>query len=979
MRRGLDLILSRLREQPSPILAHRYLALVAELADEKEKFDRTLDLAEHLTESRPKEALRLALVAHRAYRHELRPLDIMIAVMEQRGKGERVRLLRAERDKLRKELEKNRKNPKGFDHPPGPAERAFDKKRLEVTFSSTRVPMGNLKSAGNEDSFQGESKLLEAAVMDLWDNESGEMTHHSHMILPTEPKKNRPENAENIGATQKIPPQASPFPPLEQRPQKSPPGPPAHPGALGNRPTGSEGDQDYGSPQKNVKKSPQIPPPISHPSPKYRVYPGVRSSREQQQKTILSPKLVQGLEGKRPGDTILGIRVNSKPPIRRQPPPKPTPRGSQKNYQPSEQDTRNSRASSHSASSSQISISGTTGSNNGLEPRLDKKTIPQIEYQRSKGSGESLPQIGGARDLQLFDDGLTISLSREKSQPVVPLEPQAALELLELDVAHQVPPKAIQEIPQQVPSVASGTKLRENLPDWDDGERTVVSQLSLEYRHDQTMRQTPQPGVALRIHAIGSPASGEVSRAENHLAEPQSGVMEPPHSEVLASSSDQQSAPGEVLSEVRPIQEDPIKSSQENQEEISASSNESGPTRPPRPLHLPLQAFDETRLVSFLIQGQELLPQGSSDQKIQETVEKKEDSPKDQEPGLPNPQVSEMIMVPLLTHGAEQAVMTLPPQVEELEKEVLATSLDDSQKAKITVNSSQEFSSELDFQEPTIIDSAEFSGTKTEIIPYPMDLHFGDEVPTEILAPNHREEKDWEGDSLNPSYISSPTPLASDRLISGDLAEELDPVPFEPYRLRASLSDQEPILTPENPAEVRIQSHDVGVMGDTGESRDSKSFEGIKLPRKLVDIMIAQIRASDAERKQGIIWSLLEGLWGEHPQEDTVYIMEQCSLTHFSLSFWGFYLRALMATGDFRRALQEVRFTLKLNPKLSWAMVAYEHLDEIWAGLGVKGFQWEPEWGIQSLMDLLNRVPKPSLASLVSSEGYEIVDDSAFF
>jgi len=94
-----------------------------------------------------------------------------------------------------------------------------------------------------------------------------------------------------------------------------------------------------------------------------------------------------------------------------------------------------------------------------------------------------------------------------------------------------------------------------------------------------------------------------------------------------------------------------------------------------------------------------------------------------------------------------------------------------------------------------------------------------------------------------------------------------------------------------------------------------------------------------------------------------------------SLPYWGFYLRSLIATGDHRRALNEIRFTLRLHKTLPWATLAFGLLPKIWEGLGVRGFSWEPEWGIQPLVDSLNRVPKPSLVSLVTGDSYQLIED----
>lgn len=99
--RGLDGILQRIRQGASKTLVDRYLALVAEIAGEREKAERSLDLAEALqTQGMTDDALAVAAMAHAADRANIRALDLMIAAMETKGRHAKADVLRTERNRI---------------------------------------------------------------------------------------------------------------------------------------------------------------------------------------------------------------------------------------------------------------------------------------------------------------------------------------------------------------------------------------------------------------------------------------------------------------------------------------------------------------------------------------------------------------------------------------------------------------------------------------------------------------------------------------------------------------------------------------------------------------------------------------------------------------------------------------------------------------------------------------------------------------
>lgn len=89
-----------MRLTPTPTLVNRYLALIAEIVDEREKQAHALALAEALIEHDKDQALAIAHMVYQADLGSTRALDVMIDVMTAKGRLGKAEVLRNERAKL---------------------------------------------------------------------------------------------------------------------------------------------------------------------------------------------------------------------------------------------------------------------------------------------------------------------------------------------------------------------------------------------------------------------------------------------------------------------------------------------------------------------------------------------------------------------------------------------------------------------------------------------------------------------------------------------------------------------------------------------------------------------------------------------------------------------------------------------------------------------------------------------------------------
>lgn len=100
MAKGLDVLLEHIRAEPKPTLIARYMALVQDLRDDREKSDLILRLASSLARSQPDEALRLAHEVYQLSPRHLEALDVMAEAFTAKGRFAKAAVLRLEREKL---------------------------------------------------------------------------------------------------------------------------------------------------------------------------------------------------------------------------------------------------------------------------------------------------------------------------------------------------------------------------------------------------------------------------------------------------------------------------------------------------------------------------------------------------------------------------------------------------------------------------------------------------------------------------------------------------------------------------------------------------------------------------------------------------------------------------------------------------------------------------------------------------------------
>lgn len=102
MAKGLDAILERIKERASPTLVERYLALLGDLDDEVDKAKRALAVAKVLQTQRSSQALSIAHMVYKSGQEQSAALDIMINILERRGRHRQAEQLRIEKQGLQK-------------------------------------------------------------------------------------------------------------------------------------------------------------------------------------------------------------------------------------------------------------------------------------------------------------------------------------------------------------------------------------------------------------------------------------------------------------------------------------------------------------------------------------------------------------------------------------------------------------------------------------------------------------------------------------------------------------------------------------------------------------------------------------------------------------------------------------------------------------------------------------------------------------
>ncbi len=114
-------------------------------------------------------------------------------------------------------------------------------------------------------------------------------------------------------------------------------------------------------------------------------------------------------------------------------------------------------------------------------------------------------------------------------------------------------------------------------------------------------------------------------------------------------------------------------------------------------------------------------------------------------------------------------------------------------------------------------------------------------------------------------------------------------------------------------------------------------------------------------------WDVMQGIWGEKPDGITIALLRELNLSRATRGFWGFYLDALLARGAGRKVLVEVATVVARERQLSWAKTGWQRLPTAWRQLGVRGFDWQEDEGVDALLNRLSQRPRQTLRSLLLS------------
>ncbi|MBM4252856.1 MAG: hypothetical protein FJ146_12865 [Deltaproteobacteria bacterium] len=142
------------------------------------------------------------------------------------------------------------------------------------------------------------------------------------------------------------------------------------------------------------------------------------------------------------------------------------------------------------------------------------------------------------------------------------------------------------------------------------------------------------------------------------------------------------------------------------------------------------------------------------------------------------------------------------------------------------------------------------------------------------------------------------------------------------------------------------------------------------LPAAAIQALSAQFQSqvvTDPAKALIAIWETIQGIWGEKPDSVTVALLQDLNLTHATRGFWGLYLDALLARGSGRRVLFEVASVVARERQLSWAKTGWQRLPTAWRQLGLRGFAWQEDEGVDALLVRLRQRPRQTMRSLLVS------------
>lgn len=148
---------------------------------------------------------------------------------------------------------------------------------------------------------------------------------------------------------------------------------------------------------------------------------------------------------------------------------------------------------------------------------------------------------------------------------------------------------------------------------------------------------------------------------------------------------------------------------------------------------------------------------------------------------------------------------------------------------------------------------------------------------------------------------------------------------------------------------------------EVGESLPPASSLNEETRQRLIEAVASRDQTSLAT----FAWELMQALWGQAPGQDVAHVLDWLQLSRSTPAFWGFYLDALLATGNSRKALDEIRHQLIARPHLAWANTAWARLELVWSELAVQGFPWHEDEGVEALIVRLRQRQPPKLSALL--------------
>ncbi|MBM4253869.1 MAG: hypothetical protein FJ146_18020 [Deltaproteobacteria bacterium] len=212
--------------------------------------------------------------------------------------------------------------------------------------------------------------------------------------------------------------------------------------------------------------------------------------------------------------------------------------------------------------------------------------------------------------------------------------------------------------------------------------------------------------------------------------------------------------------------------------------------------------------------------------------------------------------------------------------------------------------------------------------------------------------------SLDIGTEESPTGLDSSKFSSTNLAEVTDLSSFwDPLHARMAKVDWDQVLT------EMLQQRES--LLETLEKAAPLKFP---LPPEAISAIITQFQAqviSEPTVALTQLWDIIQGIWGDKPDAVIVTLLQDLNLTRATRGFWGFYLDALLARGSARRVLFEVATVVARERQLSWAKTGWQRLPTAWRQLGLRGFQWQEDEGVDALLTRLRQRPRQMMSSLI--------------